>query len=365
MSKYLQPFICLLIVVILTACSLGAKSEPTPDIQATVQAVVETTMKTEMPAPAASPSPDLQATVDAAVQGTAQAGQAVQATVEVAVQATVASMPTSTLVPAVGDPYYYTLSQEELAALIDESVDEAMAANTQASTATTQATSDGSVSEDDIQTVQVYVSLSDQAVANAEVLIASYQDIYGEYASEYLAVLNEIEQDLEAIAQSTAQIADILEQGAQAATQAIEQLNSAAQTAQTKAAEMQTQAQGRQEKLQGDLQKRVEEILSLKPSEVATDRLGAIQDTYHYLDSLKKAISGMKISSQDYQQLAQLGVNASASLNAQGGPQLQRFAGGIDNLNQQMARGQYPQVKRDVGKFENDFSSLAKRPGRK
>lgn len=364
-SKVLCPITSIFVLLYLTSCTLGTKSESTPDIRATVAVAVSTAIKTEMSAPADTPTPDMQATIDAAVQATNQASQSVQATVDVAVQATVASMPTPTSVPPGGDAYYSTLSQEELAALIDQSVDEAMAASAQTTTATTEATTDGDVSDSDVETLQVYVNLSEQAIANAEALIAAYQDLYGDYASEYLQVLNEIEQDLAAIAQSTAQIAAILDQGAQAATQALEQLNDAAQTAQTKAAELQTMAQGRQEKLQDDFQKRLDEIKNLQPTTIATDRQGAIQDTFKYLDSLRNVLGGNKIAAQDIQQIAQLGVNASASIKAQGGPQLQRFSGDIDLLNQQMARGQYPQMKQDFTRIDSDFSSIGKRPGRK
>ncbi len=361
-SKFYQLPFSLSLLVSLSACSLGAQPTPTPDVQATVQAAVDTAVKTKLPAPADTPTPDLQATVNAAVQATAQAGQG---SVAVVVQATVVSMPTPSPLPAAGDAYYYSLSQEELAALVDESVDAAMTASAQTTAVTTQATSDGSVSDGDVQTVQVYVSLSEQTVANAQALITAYQDIYGDYASDYLVILNEIEQDLAAIAQSTAEIASILDQGAQAATQAIQQLNSAAQTTQVKAAEAQAQAQSRQQKFQSDMQKRLEELINIKPIQVATDPQGAVQETFQYLDSLKQALNGKKINSADLKQIIQLGVNASAGLKTQGGPQLQRFANGIDNLNQQVVRGEFPQAKRDLAKFDSDFTSLDKRPGRK
>jgi len=103
----------------------------------------------------------------------------------------------------------------------------------------------------------------------------------------------------------------------------------------------------------------------MQPNQVASDRAGAIQQTFQYIDSLKGALGGGKISPDQFRQIAQQGVNASASLKAQGGPQLQQFAGGVDNLNKQMARGEWSTARKDVDGFDMNFQKQAKRPGRK
>jgi len=373
-NKTLYVLMTLFLLGTLVACSKSPKESPTPDIQATVNAAVNAAVKTSVPVvptvgavnPTIQPSPDVQSTVGAAIQATAAAGQVIQPTVVPAAQSTVVVMPPApTAVPPVGNVYYTGLSEEELAALIDHAVAEAQQYSQQVYASTTQATSDGNVSDGETQTIQVNVSTSGQAVTNAEALINEYQALYGDYASEYLNTLTQIEQDLASISESTAQIAAILEQGSQAATQAIAQLNAAAQSASTKAAELQTKSKDLQQKLQADLNTRLEIVKKMKPNQLANDKMGAIQQTFGFLDALKGGLSGGKLGSNQFKQIAQLGVNASASLKAQGGPQLQHFAGNIDQLNMQMAHGQYPQARKGADSFEKDFQGVAKRPGRK
>jgi hypothetical protein len=351
-----------LFLILLSACSLGSKTTPTPDIQATVNAAIKTSVPNVT-------QPNLQSTVDAAVQATSSANNSVQATVGVSIQQTAGSittiLPTVTPLPPTGNSYYTTLSEEQLTAIIDQAVAEAQKSSQQTSTATTQATSNGTVSDGEIQTVQMYVTATGQAVQNAEQLIAEYQQLYGDYASEYLDVLTQMEADLNSISQSMAQITKILDQGSQAATQAISQLNEAVQTMNDKASELQSKAQGTQQKFQSEMAHRTDELKNLKPKQVAGDKAGAIQQTFTFLDALKGGLSGGKIGKQQSMQIAQLGVDASASLKAQGGPQLQHFSGNVDKLNAQMIQGQYPQAKKDLNTFEKDFQGSAKKPGRK
>ncbi len=100
----------------------------------------------------AQPTPDTQATVNAAIAATGTAQASLQATIDAAVKATVTAAPTPT--PSV---QYVTMSEEELAALIDQAVAEAITATQQCSTATTTATADGAVTQEEVNTVQVYL----------------------------------------------------------------------------------------------------------------------------------------------------------------------------------------------------------------
>jgi hypothetical protein len=276
------------------------------------------------------------------------------------VQATVIALPpTPTPQPTV-DPY--TLTEEELAALIDVSCDEAVAASTEASTATQQATSDGAYTEDEIYDTIYYVYDAEAAIAYTEELLNLYYDLYGEYASEALDLLYAVEDDLNELAVAMTEVEVILSQGTETASVAIEQITTALETAQTKAGEAKAKAQEYKDNLPVVLQERENRFANLTPTEIAGDREGAILQVYTYLDGIKAALEDRKVSPDEMGQIAQLAANAKAGINQSGGPLLQNFSGKIDGITRNLSRGDWPSVQRDLGGFE---TSLPSRPARR
>jgi hypothetical protein len=305
-------------------------------------------------------SDNLDTQVQTANAQTAVTEAVFQFAVNQAVEATVVAMPSTPTPQPTVDPY--TLTEEELAALIDASCEDAVAASTEASSANTQATSDGTYTEDEIYNTIYYVYDAEAAIAYTEDLINMYYDLYGEYASETLDLLYAVEDDLNDLSTAMTEIEAILSQGAQTASAAIEQLNTVLETVQTKAGEMQTKAQEFKNKLPEVLDDRENYFANLIPTEVAGDRDGAILQVYTYLDSIKTAFQDRKISSAEMGQIAQLAANAKASINQSGGPRLQGFSGNIDAITRNLSRGDWPSAQRDIGGFE---ASLPSRPARR
>ncbi len=305
--------------------------------------------------PAASPTPSLDDAVQTAIAATA----AFNAAVDQAVQATITALPpTPTPLP---EPDYTSLSEEELAALIDEAVNEAVAASEASYTATAETTSDSAVTYDEIYDTMAYIYAAEAALAYADDLIYAYYDLYGEYASEALDLLYLIEEDLSSMSDDMEDIASLLEQGAEAATAAIEQLNAAAGQTSAHLEEIQSQAEGWVEQVQSSLQSREQDFLNLAPNEIAGNRNDAIQQVYDYLDAVKSAMGDKKIGRDEMLNIAQLGANAQAGIQAQGGPGLQNLLGSINGLTSQLAKGQWPQARGGLGGFE---ASLPSRPRR-
>ncbi|RLC86002.1 MAG: hypothetical protein DRI79_10625 [Chloroflexi bacterium] len=307
-------------------------------------------------------TPDTQATIDAAIvaTGTAQAGT--QATIDAAVEATAAA-PSPTPVAE-----YVTMTEEELAALIDQAVADATAAMQECTTATMDATADDTLTQEEVNTVEVYVTSSEDAIAYAEELISAYYDLYGELATETLALLQATEEDLAALADEAAainaalqEISTTLDQGLALAEETISQLEATAQAASDKAEEIQARSQEWIQNLQAELEERATTALAVKPTVVATDRRGAILSAFDYVDAVRDSLADDKITSTELANIAQLGANAGASLNAHGGPQLQHLSGSINQITAQIARGQMPQAKANVGTLE---ASLGARPSR-
>jgi hypothetical protein len=252
-----------------------------------------------------------------------------------------------------------TLSEEELAALIDAAVAEAVTATEQATTAADAAASDSTITVDETVTVEVALASAEEAIALAEALIVAYYDIYGAYASETLGTLEEIEDDLNTIVEALELMMQVLEQGDEVASAAIEQILAAVEAADISAAEIQAQSEGWFETLQAELDNRAAAALAVQPTEIATDRQGAVQSTLTYIETVRSSLADNVISQEERPAIELAGANASASIRAQGGPQLQNLAGSIDALTTQIARGELPQAQGSLGALE---ASVPRRP---
>ncbi|RJP54059.1 MAG: hypothetical protein C4557_03710 [Anaerolineaceae bacterium] len=304
--------------------------------------------------------------VNTAVAGTQIADALAQATV---------NANTLTAMPATPTPgptiEYVTLTEEELSALIDEAIIQAISATEQTSSAVYYTTDDGAVTYDEVEYVYGYYYYADYYVAYAEDLIAEYYYLYADLAYEMIAELNAIEAELNqlnstlsSIDSSLQEISSTLEQGLVLAEESISQLESAAQTAQTNAQELKSQAQDMMTVLQADQQNRVNQISQIQPSNIPTDKLSALQSAFSFVDFANQALSDNKLSREELLSLAQLGQNAKVGLQQFGGadaigPDISQFAGKFDEIGQQFARGQIPQGRQNLAGFE---TSLGNRP---
>ena len=324
-----------------------------------------------------------QAAVNVAVQGTLQAQQNAAATIDAAVKATSAAQPKPTAVPqatAIPQPtsvpptpvsteQYVTMTEEELTALIDQAVAEAVAASTTASTSTTTATADDALTQAEVDALIAAVNDAYTYLDAANAAIAAYYDLYGELATETVAALQAIEQELAtvngnlaALTESLNAINATLQQGLTLAEDTINQLEATAQEVKTNVDKVQTQAQTWLQNAQMQLDQRVQAALNIQPDDVKTDRQGALQNTAKYVDSVRSALTDNKLSPDELTAIARDGANASASLKAAGGPELQGVADSITSLTTQLARGQMPQAKASFSGLQASLPTLPSLP---
>ena len=340
--------VTVLLFVTALACSLGTPAQ-TPDTQATIDAAIAATSIAEA---------NVQATVDAAVEATAAAGADTQAT-DVAA-------PTPT--PAAE---YVTMTEEEMAVLIDQSVTEAVAAMETASAATADAAADSTLTAEEAEVVELYVMAAEEAIVIAEELINAYYGLYADLAYETLYLLEDIEDDQATMSEYAVLIASVLEtnsetieQGLALAEETITQLQDTAQLAYTVASEAHAQSQEWRTNLSSELDSRAANALAVPPNQVATDRLEALVSGFQYVDGTRGALDDNRITQSELANIAQLGANASASLEAHGGPQLQHRSGSIDDITQEIARGQWSQARTGLGDLEKSLGSRPEMPDR-
>lgn len=368
MKKNPFPFLTAGFVLLVLACGLG--SDPaTPNTQATVDAAVAATNQAQAAG---------QATIDAAVQATDTAQAAIQATVEAATRATGTAQaisltptaneppaPVEATTPAVASDSYLTMTEEELATVVDQAVTEAVQATEQYATAAAEATTDSTVTAEEVQTVELYLSGAEEAIALAEELLYVYDDLYGALATETVLALEELNQSLDEIAQyaamTSATLSEInsnLEQGLTLAEETITDLETVATLAATKAGSMPAEIQDWHTTQQTQLEHRVSTALSTPPTEVATGPQEAVQSMLEFMNAGQQAVEDQKLSLAELETLAQLGANAQASLAAQDQPQLQQLAGPIAGITEQFARGNIGQAQRSLGQLDHSVKSI-------
>lgn len=305
--------------------------------------------------------------VNTAVAGTHVAESLAQATVN---SNALTAMPAT---PTPGAPVeYVALTEEELAALIDQAVAEAIAATEQTTGTVYYVTEDDAVTTEEVEYIYDYYYYADYYVEYAEDLIAEYYNLYADLAYEMIAELeaieaelNQMNETLSSIDQSLQQISSTLEQGLALAEETISQLETAAQTAQTNAEELKANAQDMMSVLQSDQQGRLDQIAQIQPSNIPTDKLSALQSAFTFLDFAKGALGDNKLSRDELLNLAQLGRDAQAGFQQFGGadaigPDLTQFSGKFDEINQQFARGEISRGRENLNGFEG---SLGARPG--
>jgi hypothetical protein len=333
--------------------------------------------------------PNTQATIDAAVAATANAQQSVEATIAAAVAATAAAQATPPAPTAVATPVvinqtinltqtttvnptpvaaqdYTTLSEEELVALIEQSVAQAAAATSQYSTETANATADDTVTTEEAQTVEVYVQAADEAINTAEEAMAAYYELYYDLAVETQAELAEINQTLEELSGSVdemnetlVEINETLNEGVALAEETIASLEETAQAASTQVAELQQQAQTWQANYQAQMEARVTNALNIQPTQRADTPQAALQDTFAFLQSGQQALADQRLTPDELTTIAQLGANAKAGLAAQNQPQLQQLSGSITAITEQLARGNFSQARGSMDQFNNSLGGIA------
>lgn len=323
------------------------------------------------------PTPDAQATINAAVQATTVAQANAQATIDASVKATLAAQPTltpakaATSAPAATKPpaatpvptvNATTLTEEELAALIDQAVAEAIAATNTTTTQTATYAADGTLTPQEITALQAALAMSQSEINQALALMQAYYDLYAQIATETLNVLKAIEQDLNAMTQSLNQINALLVQGQTLTASAVTQVQTYATKANQAASSAQNKAKTLNATVQSELTKRANAALATKPTSAPTDLRSTIQSVNTYIEAVRTALTDSKISKSELQAISVAGANAIAGLNQFAGAQGQTVANAINTMTKQIARGEIPKAKSGLSALEQSARSLPSVP---
>jgi len=316
--------------------------------------------------------PDIQAEVDAAVLATETVQTAVQATIQSGVEGTVTAMPTWTPQPtATPSPEMLGKTEEELAASAQEAVTQVNRSIEETSTITSEAVSDGTLTQDEAEMIESYVYMASTYLDEAEAILAAYEDVYGDLASEYIDAIYALESELAALTTSVdtlsatlQEIKTSMEQGQALAEEALQQLEQAAQAASVKAQEVQATFDTYQSELSAKIEGRIQAIQEIQPPEIPADLAATLKVGFDYLDTVKDALLDQTISRQELNKIAGLGASFNAGANNFGGDALKDLGSkvaGPEGITANLAGGRNQLARNDLVNLE---SGLGKRPGR-
>ncbi|RME51601.1 MAG: hypothetical protein D6790_19740, partial [Caldilineae bacterium] len=231
-------------------------------------------------------------------------------------------------------------------------------------------------SGDEVQTVQVYVTLSEETIAYAEELLATYYQEYGNASQEVLAELAAIEEDLAAIAENTAAMAQSLAEMEQAlnaglalAEESIAQLEAAAQSAYATLEQAQAQADALRAAIQAastdagsappaSVQDFSAILAGVQAQEIVQDPAAAVRQAQNYAQIAAAALADGALDAQEMQAIAQVGANVVASMEQQAAPPYQALARQVETVNQALARGDMAAAQQELARMENQLHNV-------
>ncbi len=313
-----------------------------------------------------TPTPETQATIDAALTQTVVAEATFQAAVDAAIADAVddAVEATMSAMSVVEEDISKDKSEEELSGDIDRAVSDAEQASEQASTASDDAAADGTITQEELDEIEAYLSDLAYALALAEDLIYLYDDIYGELATETLYLLLEMEDDLDELAAFATDMLELL-------IMAEEALDGGATTAEeviTLFEEISTQvdtealAEAKSTWLdarQTEAEARAEMVANMTPTEVAGSRRETLLDAFAYVDAVRTALADGELTLPELLNIGQLGANAQAGFAQFSGTLLKNRSAEISDISSMLSLGQIPQATVGVNQLEG---LLGKRP---
>jgi len=302
---------------------------------------------------------DVDATIQAGIQGTQAAEANVESLVNEAVAATLTAIPTPTVVPV------EELSEEDLAQAVEDSASEAAAAADQAADASDGASSDGEITQDELDELYYLYYLAIEEAEQALALAEDYYDLYADLMELTISELEDIEAQLENIEESANAVLTVLDeisqtiaQGGEIAQQTLDNLQQMSQQAAQHAGEIQENLPGWREVRAQETDNLVNQALSAVPNDIAETRAGAIAQVKDYVQSVQSAVSDGRFSLDELNALSQLGANAAASLSHVGGGDLAGLSDAVNGLTRNFASGQLPDLNRGLGSLQNSLPSI-------
>ncbi len=112
------------------------------------------------------------------------------------------------------------------------------------------------------------------------------------------------------------------------------------------------------ESIQTSRETRLQSMQDIAAEYVPEDRRAALNETINFADAVHNALGDYSINEAELLNIAQIGANAVAGLEAHGGPKLQSLAGNIDKISNNLALGQTPNAIDNLGSLEGSLHEV-------
>ncbi|MBT3392012.1 MAG: hypothetical protein HN413_16560 [Chloroflexi bacterium] len=302
---------------------------------------------------------DTQATIDAAIAATSTA----QAELEAQINQTADEAVDEAMQEL--EEEYLLMTEEEFNQAIDEAITEATTATEQTVYYVEEASSDGTLTQEEIEQIEYYAYYADDLIYMTEELIYAYYGLYAELAYETIYLLEAVEDDLSQMAAAMTEItnltvaaAETLAAGMEVRQETIDGIITAAQGTAENIQNIAPEWQSWADAIQGDRATRLQSVQEIAANFIPEDRLAALNETLNFADAVRNALGDYSISQIELFDIAQFGANAVAGLQAHGGPQLQDLAGNIGNITNNLALGQTPNALNNLGALEGSIRNV-------
>lgn len=270
----------------------------------------------------------------AANEGAAALAAAPQAQSEpVVINTTVNVTMTETTVDGASSDSAEFMTEEEMLIAIDEAVAEANAQSEAYVASTAEVTADGEVTQEEVATLEVYVYGAEEAIAEAEELVESYEEVYGEIESELATAavteLETISAELNTISTELATMNDTLAQGLILAEDTVAGLQDSADSINTQIAQVQADVDGW-----------VAEVnQNIDDGAYADEIEASIVQAEQYMQSAQDALADGTISAEELAQLSAASDQIIAELEAQDTTQAQIAANAVSEMASALEQG--------------------------
>ncbi len=291
-----------------------------------------------------------------------QATQTVQAQVEnlvsEGVAATLTAMPTPTVVPV------EEMSEEDLASEVETSTSEAVDASGEAAQYAEAASSDGELTQEELDELYYLYYLSIEELEQALYLMDLYYDLYDDLVNEAITALESIDEDLEELIVYTESMLAYLDQFSAMIEQGSQVLQEQLSDFQEKLDNLPGQITAISEQLPAWMNAReaefgslVQDALNVLPDNIAGTRREALAQVKDYLAGISDAIADGAFSISELEALSQLGANAAASAG-QFSHDFTGISDMINGLTGSFARGQLPEINAGIGSLQGSLPSI-------
>mgnify|MGYP001553236661 CR=1 FL=1 len=273
----------------------------------------------------------------------------IPATVEAAVTATVTAKEKTSPKPG---------SEVEQAEEVEEAVSELETATEELDQMYEYMLEDDELSSSEVDDLEEFITESLILMDYVVYLAETYTYYYAYLTPEEIEDVQQLIADIETIETYMNEVLVILQENEEFAEEVLVELEETMNKLFDLAEAASLNADQWQADVEAIVEQRLADLEELQTTLVVGDRSEAIAMAYDYVDGIRTALVDGTFNLDELAEIAQLGVNAAAALQEQGGPVLKNLADNISSITQMAAGGQLGQLESALGELSGKLPAF-------